>query len=610
MRNIWKSIKEDFKKNKVSAISWFACILVLYIVIFSLRPVAEQPEEISYDSFLDYLKKGEVDTVYYNSSSEIMQITLFNDISRNMSIEDRKEYEYPISDMRLVPYPNYEEFRKDMLEAGVNVEIYHKYSAEMILYLVFQILLPFIFIFLLLAVMRFQVHGVSPKDVIQTSDVQFDDIIGHEEIIDDIKFITELIKDPSKGDAVGAKMPKGLLFVGPPGTGKTLLAKAIAHEAGVPFLYQNASGFIEMYVGLGAKRVRDLFRIAKKQAPCILFIDEIDAIGGKRGNNKGTSENEQTINAILQEMDGFTGRDGVFVIAATNRPDELDEALVRSGRFDRQIVVSPPRDWIARRDLFQHYLEKFSVSDDVDIDNLSKQVSGFTGADIAMICNEASIVAVMQNKSVIDTACIEEAIDKKVFKGNRSKRNAYEKDRIIVAYHESGHAVMSYLLNEPVARASIQSTISGVGGAVFNQDKDTFFTTDEDMVNRVLIAYAGRASEEIKFDNVTSGASNDITQATEIMVQYIERLGFDSEFGLLDVSVLGKNHLVDSKHITEKLQKMSLKLYDRCKDMLSKNYDKVELLATKLLEVETLSGREISQLFEQGADKDEGKAEK
>ena len=375
------------------------------------------------------------------------------------------------------------------------------------------------------------------------------------------------------------------------------MAKAIAHEAGVPFLYQNASGLIEMYVGLGARRVRNLFKIAKKNAPCIIFIDEIDAVGGSRDSGKNTSEHEQTINALLQEMDGFNGRDGIFMIAATNRADALDEALVRSGRFDRRITVNPPRDWTVRKRLFDHYLAKYVCVDDIDVDTLAKQISGFTGADIAMLCNEASIIAAMHGKAGIDNACFEEAIDKKTFNGNRSKNEAVESDKNIVAYHEAGHAVMTYLTGQPIARASIQATTSGVGGVVFREDVNTMFQTAEDLRNGVLIAYAGRASEEIKFKSVTTGASNDITKATQIMVQYIEHLGFDGEFGLLDVSVLAQNHFMSSDNITERLSNMSNELYKECKDRLSENYNLVEKLAAALLEKNTLVGSEIKKLL-------------
>ena len=353
-----------------------------------------------------------------------------------------------------------------------------------------------------------------------------------------------------------------------------------------------------MYVGLGAKRVRSLFKLAKKKAPCIIFIDEIDAIGVARDSKNSHSENEQTINALLQEMDGFGTADNIFVIAATNRADALDKALVRSGRFDRRIVVNPPRDWTVRRDLFNHYLDKYKVADDLDIDTLAKQTSGFTGADIAMVCNEASIIAVMADSEVINKDDLESAIDRKIFRGNRSKAETDTLDRQIVAYHEAGHAVMTWLLGRPIARASIQSTTSGVGGAVFREDTTSKFTSDKDLRELVMIAYAGRASEDIKFKSLSDGASNDITKATEMMTEYIERLGFDDDFGLLDVGVLSREHLLDSKDITKKLSQMSKELYTECKQKLNDNYDKVETLAQSLLDCNTLSGDEIDKLLQ------------
>lgn len=600
MKDFFKDFIKYCKKNKGRLIVYAVIIAILYIAVWRLVTAnGDQIEEITYNQFVEYLDEGAIDTVYYNPSSEYMTITLLNDDTRDMSREDRDSYTYSSADMRRTLYPSYETFRKDVLSADCNIRLQNKpVTAMTVISSIFSFALPILCLAAMFVLLRGQVKGLDKKTLVQTSDVRFSDIIGHEEILDDVRFITKLIKDPTVGDKVGAKVPKGLLLSGDPGTGKTLIAKAIAGEAGVPFLYQNASGFIEMYVGLGAKRVRDLFKIAKSCAPCIIFIDEIDAIGCSRDNNRGTSENEQTINALLQEMDGFSGRDGIFIIAATNRADSLDPALVRSGRFDRQIIVNPPRDWTVRRELFKHYLSKFVVADDVDIDNLSKQVSGFTGADVAMVCNEASIVAVMHNKDAIDTECIEEAIDKKVFKGNRSKHDNHLKDKRIVAYHESGHAVMSYLLHEPIARASIQSTISGVGGAVFNQDKDSLFQTDTDLKNRIKIAYAGRASEEIKFHDVTTGASNDITQATQIMMSYIEKLGFDKGFGLLDAGVLNREHILNSDAVVSKMSEMSNELYAETLDMLKEHYSKVEALAQKLLDVESLSGDEITELLE------------
>lgn len=596
-----KKFFEKLKANK-KYIGWYILtVLILFVIIHQVlsNHTDNKIQKITYTEFEKLVKEDKIDTIYYSANEEWMTITLFNDDTKDMSIEDREEYSgYTNSDKRKVPYPAYDTFRKEILEHNISMKVVQgKSTIISILSSFLSLLLPLALFFMLFNHMS-KTQNLDKNSLLQTSDVRFSDVIGHSEILEDLQFIVELIKNPKIGDKVGAKVSKGILLSGEPGCGKTLIAKAIAGEAGVPFLYMNASSFIEMYVGLGAKRVRELFKIAKENAPCIVFIDEIDAIGTGRDSKRGTQENDQTINALLQEMDGFKDRDGVFVIAATNRADKLDKALVRSGRFDRQITVNPPRDWKVRKELFEHYLKQFAVSSDVDIDNLSKQVSGFTGADIAMVCNEASIVAVMKGKDAIDNACIEEAIDKKVFKGNRSKKEAYKEDKIIVAYHESGHAVMSYLTGQPIARASILSTVSGVGGAVFNQDKDSLFHTDKDFENQVLVCYGGRASEEIKFKDVTTGASNDITQATNIMLQYIEKFGFDKDFGLLDIDVLSQAHLMDGEAITEKLSKMSNNLYNKTKEMLKKNYPLVEKLAQKLLEVETLSGEEITELFE------------
>lgn len=596
---LWKRIRKFLKDNS-SAILLAVGLAILASNFLATRAAERGDiEEIPYAEFQELLEDGKIDTVWYSPTEEYMTITLLNEDTLPMDRKARDEYEYQDSDKRRVLYPATDEFREQVMLAGANIRSSTAQAKAMSIAMnVMSLVLPLCMLLWMMGMLKGQMRSASNRDLIRTSDVRFSDVIGQDEIIDDLRLVTELLKNPGKGDAVGAKPPKGLLLQGPPGTGKTLIAKAIAGEAGVPFLQQSASGFIEMYVGLGAKRVRDLFKVAKKNAPCILFIDEIDAVGMNRDNTKGTSENEQTINALLEQMDGFTGREGVFVIAATNRADKLDPALIRPGRFDRQVTVNPPRDWIVRADLFRHYLGKFAVSDDVDIESLSRTVSGFTGADIAAICNEASIVAMMADKKAIDMACIEEAIDKKVFKGNRSKRKQYERDREIVAYHESGHAVMSWLLGEPITRASIQSTVSGVGGAVFNADKDTLFSTKKDFENRLMILYAGRASESIKFGDVTTGASNDITQATNILLEYIEKVGFDDQSGLLDVSVLSREHLVDAGATSRRMADMSKEIYGRCRGMLGQNYDKVERLAKRLLEDETLAGNAIESLME------------
>lgn len=595
-----KKIKEFLKKNKTALIvSVIASILFTFLYAKFTMP-KENIDVISYKEFIELVQNHRVDKVYYNRNNEWMTCVLYNEDTINMTTQQRLEYDkYTEKDKRKVLYPAYDNFRKELLNQNIicvhvseELELFDKILK------LSSVFFPIFMIIMLIWIFRTTMMSLDRTELLQTSDVRFTDIIGHDEILDDIKFITQLIKDPTIGEKVGAKVPKGILLSGDPGCGKTLIAKAIAGEADVSFIYQNASSFIDRFVGVGAKHVRDLFKYAKQHTPCVIFIDEIDAIGVDREKSRGTSENDQTIDALLQAMDGFSGREGIFIIAATNRPDILDPALTRSGRFDRQIVVSKPRDWKVRKELFDHYLEKFTVSDNVNTENISKQVTGFTGADIATICNEASIIAVMNDKDCIDKDCIEEAIDKKIFKGNRSKKERYLKDKEIVAYHESGHAIMSYILGEPIARASIQSTVSGVGGVVFNEEKDSVFQTDKEFEDRILICYAGRASEEIKYHNVTTGASNDITQATNIMMHYIETFGFDKEFGLLDISVLSKEHLLNSNELTDKISKMSKEMYEKCLNLLKEHYDLVEKLATKLLEVETLNGEEIKDLLE------------
>lgn len=597
---MWEKIKAYFKKNKKPFIAALIAGLAFYIVFNAV--IVPQTEgnitEITYNEFKELVKDHKVDVIYYNNSSEYMTIGLYNEETSSMPLELRKAYTYDAKDKRIVPYPATDEFREGMLMEDVRMEVVTESSWLNLILNLGSLIIPLYFLFIMLSFLRMQTRGLDKKNIICTSNVKFSDVIAHDEIIEDVQFVSELVKNPSVGDKVNAKLPKGILLEGPPGTGKTLIAKAIAGESGVPFLSIAGSKFIELYVGMGAKRVRELFAMARQNAPCILFIDEIDAIGKSRNDNKNTQENDQTINEILTEMDGFTGREGVFVIAATNRADTLDEAVIRAGRFDRRIVVGPPKNWRERKLIFEHYLEKYVCDENIDIDSLSKQTVGFTGADIESVCNEASIRAVMKHLDKVDYDCVEEAIDVKIFKGNRSKKKSLEADRKIVAYHEAGHAVMSYLLHEPIVRASIMPTISGVGGAVFNADRETSFVTKDYYENRVKIAYAGRASEEIKFGDVTSGASSDITQATELLMEYIERLGFDKELGLLDIKELSKNHLMNGEELTKRMSSYSTKWYDETVQLLKDNYDKVEALAIKLLDIETLSGDAIVELFE------------
>lgn len=588
------------KRNKKSIIVSLIVATTLFVSVDIALYESNKPDEVTYAEFTDDLTSGKIDTIYYSSSDEMMRYTLYNEDTRGMTSTEREEYTYDKKYWRLTAYPAQEDFRKEMLEQGVSLTIksFDPISIKL-LSLLMPVAIPFLLFYMLIKLIYSGMPKLKSEDLLQKSNVKFKDVIGHDEVIDDLKFIVSLLKDPSKGKTLGAEVPRGILFSGDPGTGKTLLAKAIAGESEVPFIYMNASNFIELYVGTGAKRVRELFNMAKKNSPCVIFIDEIDAIGQQRGSARGSSENDQTINALLQEMDGFKDKGNIFVIAATNKPDSLDKALVRAGRFDRQIVIRPPKDWNVRKDLFDFYLKDCKVSDDVDTGTLAKQLVGFTGADISSVVNESKLIATMNDSVFIAMRDLEEAVDKIIFKGNRSKTEGYKKDKEIVAYHEAGHAVVTYLLHEPIARASIAGTTSGVGGVVFREEKNSQFQTNVDLENHLCIAYAGRCAERIKFDIVTTGASNDITQATNVILAYIEKYGFNTKFGMLDMEVLHNQSLIDNSYIVNLMSEMAVAYEKKTNDLLINNFNLVEILADKLLECETLSGDGILELFSQ-----------
>lgn len=595
------SYLKNLKKSHIIAV--VILLFIVWVGIDSYYSEKNEPEHVNYTQFVKDLKAGKIDTVYYNTQREYMRYTLLNKDTKKMSYKERKKYKYDNKYWRMTEYPGYDNFRRDVLLADTCVVLRtFDPASTTVLTLVGTLAIPVLFVVMLFGIYKSSLGGALSRrkrgDFIQTSDVKFDNVIGHDELKDDLQFIVKMLKNPKLGSKTGARLPKGILFSGSPGTGKTLLAKAIAGEANVPFLYADASAFVEMYVGLGAKRVRELFDIAKKNTPCIIFIDEIDAIGGKRRESGGTTEHDQTLNALLQEMDGFSTQSGIFVIGATNTPDKLDKALIRSGRFDRKVEVNPPKDWRVRKQIFEYYLRGKKLSESADLVVVSKQTVGFTGADIEAVVNEASIISAMRDSDTIGMEDIESAVDKQIFKGNRSKDKRESNDRVVVAYHEAGHAVVSYLLGIKLARASIIGTTSGVGGAVFQQESDSQFKTNEDFINDIKVCYGGRASEEIKFKTITTGASSDITKATELLNGYIQRYGFDNDFGLLDMDVLKDNMLIEADTMLSKMSELSRKFYKDTVNLLSENYGLVEVLAKKLLEVETLSADNIYELLE------------
>lgn len=580
---------------------WIAVIITLLVLVFitcfdTALYRLNMPDEATTAEFMASLRAGDVDTVYYSSGDEMMRYTLLNDETRAMSLEDRAKYYYEKEDWRVTKYIGGENFRRDMLvKYGVNLKI-HSFTPMMsgLWSMIFSILIIVLTFTLVMSLLQGSMAGGKKFDSMQGQiNTTFKDVIGQDEVLDDLRFIVKMMRG-EKLDAMGATIPKGVLLSGPPGTGKTLIARAVAGEAGVPFFSANASEFIDMYVGVGPKTVRTLFKQARKHKPCVIFIDEIDAVASTRGATGTTSEDNKTVNALLQEMDGFNKESGVFVIAATNNPDSLDPAIVRAGRFDRQVVVNPPRDWKVRKQMFDLYIGDTNCN--ISTETLAKQTVGFTGADISATVNEAKLVAAMTNKTALDSECFETAIDKKLFKANRSNAERHKHDVEVAAYHEAGHAVMNWLAGNAIARASIIGSTSGVGGAVFQADKDSGqFSTKEEYEWQIKICYAGRASEKVKFGKVTDGAGSDISQATKLIYTYVCKVGMADEYGALDVDIL--KSITPFAVPSEVLQDVSKRFMKEASELIQKNYKLVEAVAKELLDKETISGEEITDII-------------
>lgn len=559
------------------------------------------PEVISYQEYQKYLKNGEIDVIRYREDTEYMTICLGSEETKELTEEEKQEYHYPASSKFYVQFPNNEEFRKEMLEQGVTLVNAGEQSVALYILdhyggaVIYAVLIGL----MIYALKKNNPLGESDfaKAIISGDiDVTFDDVIGHEEIKEDLKLLVRQIKDGKNA----RNLSHGILFEGGAGTGKTMLAKAVAHEAGLNFISVNSSNLVEMYVGLGARRVRQAFKQARKIAPCVLFFDELDAVGAKRGSQRSHRENDQTINALLTEMDGFQTTDGVFVIAATNRAEDLDDALVRAGRFDRKVKIEAPKNWNTRKQLFDHYLADCELADDVNTEILAKQVVGFSGADISAVVRESKLISFKEEHDYITQDNLEEAIDKMVFKGNRVKDDKHhEEDVKIVAYHEAGHAIATIVTGNDVSRISIRGMTSGIGGAVFGSDNDRAFESKEDLENQIVIAYAGRASEEIFFgaNKITQGASNDITQATSLLYSYVAKYGFDNNFGLVDYEILVKNGIVSEDNITNRISKISSEIYQKTLNLIMAHKKETEVLAKRLIDVKTMDGKELDELL-------------
>lgn len=459
--------------------------------------------------------------------------------------------------------------------------------------------------------MIFGMGKSNAKVYVKSSEgIKFTDVAGEDEAKENLTEIVDYLHNPEKYKEIGASMPKGILLVGPPGTGKTMLAKAVAGEANVPFFSMSGSEFVEMFVGMGASKVRDLFKQAKEKAPCIVFIDEIDAIGKKRdGQLGGNDEREQTLNQLLTEMDGFEGNNGVIILAATNRPESLDPALLRPGRFDRRVPVELP-DLKGREDILKVHAKKIKVADDVDYNKIARMASGASGAELANIVNEAALRAVRDKRAYATQADLEESIE--VVIAGYQKKNAIltDKEKQIVAYHEIGHALVAAKQSNsaPVQKITIVPRTSGALGYTMQVEEGNHYLMDKtELENKIATYTGGRAAEEIVFGTVTTGASNDIEQATKLARAMITRYGMSKEFDMVAMEVVNNQYLggdtslacaaETQKIIDEKVVELVKKQHEKAAQILLENREKLDELSNYLYQKETITGEEFMNIL-------------
>jgi cell division protease FtsH len=516
----------------------------------------------------------------------------------------------------------------DAAQRGVRNKTIEDYNVEVakpsLLGQILATFLPFVIIIVLFLFLMNQVQGgggrvmqfakskakLISKDMPKTT---FADVAGCQEAIEELGEIKEFLQEPAKFQAVGAKIPKGVLLYGPPGTGKTLLARAVAGEAGVPFYSISGSDFVEMFVGVGASRVRDLFEQAKENAPAIVFIDEIDAVGRHRGAGMGGGhdEREQTLNQLLVEMDGFDVRGGVILIAATNRPDILDPALLRPGRFDRQIGVDAP-DLAGRHQILQVHSRGKPMANDVDLLSVARRTPGFTGADLANVLNEAALLTARQNKKVIDDVALDEAIDRVIAGPQRRTRLMSEKEKLITAYHEGGHALVAAALpgTDPVHKVTILPRGRALGYTMVLPDEDKYSQTRSELLDKLAYMLGGRAAEEMVFHDPTTGAGNDIDKATSVARAMVTEYGMTERLGAIKLGdnnaepFLGRdlghtrNYSEDVAAVVDQETKTLLaNAHQEAFDILVENREVLDSLVTALLDRETLDKAEIAEIF-------------
>lgn len=573
------------KKNIIIPI--ILIILVGTIFFFATKQNSNETQ-VQYKQFIEEVEKGNVTEVYI-STRETMQFKL----------KDGKIF--------VTENPRSLNLKETLLLSGVKVyERDLKSPAELIILITIAGSLVSAFIYLTLKNSKSKggAFRLSSMDVeaTQNTGLTFEDIAGNIEAKESIRELVDFIKTPEKYAKFKARMPRGVILYGPPGTGKTLMAKALASEAGVPFFAVNGSDFVQIYVGVGAGRIRDLFKKAKEKGKAVIFIDEIDAIGKKRSMRAdgGSDERDQTLNALLSEMSGFKNSDGIVVIAATNRLDTLDEALLRPGRFDRHIEVNLP-DVKDRQRILELYCKDKPMAQDVDLYKIAQLTVYFSGAKLENLVNEAAILAVKENSEYITMEHLDKALSIVVAGSEKKNKDIIrENDRKITAYHEAGHALITKLTSNSIVRKiTIIPSTKGAGGYTLTIPEDKSYHTKKGLLDMIKIYIAGRAAEEIIFgeENITTGASNDIQKVTEIVLGMFKDYGMFKETGLLNYSIIQESTQIDSKNIVIQANHLVSQLYDEVKDMLIENIDKLHVLADELLEKETIYEEDINRIL-------------
>ena len=595
-------------KNPKRPLVYYAVVAMLAVLLFNLLAVPAMAnaavKEVDYGTFMDMTEKGDIGKVEIESNQII-----FTDKSGQtfyktglMDDPDRTERLYKAG----------AEFSSEIVE-----------QTSPLLSFVLTWVLPILIFVWIGDVMSkkmmnggpnslmFNMGGSSAKVYVKSADgIRFDDVAGEEEAKENLTEIVEYLHNPEKYREVGANMPKGVLLVGPPGTGKTMLAKAVAGEANVPFFSMSGSEFVEMFVGMGASKVRDLFKQAKEKAPCIVFIDEIDAIGKKRqGNVMGNDEREQTLNQLLTEMDGFEGNNGVIILAATNQPDALDPALTRPGRFDRRVPVELP-DLKGREEILKVHAKKIKLADNVDFNKIARMASGASGAELANIVNEAALRAVRNGRKIVEEADLEESIE--VVIAGYQKKNAIltDHEKHIVAYHEIGHALVAakQTNSAPVQKITIVPRTSGALGYTMQVDEGNhYLMTKDELINKIATLTGGRAAEELIFGSITTGASNDIEQATKHARAMITRYGMSEEFDMVALETVTNQYLggdtslacsADTqREIDRKVVELVKSQHEKALKILTDNREKLDELAKYLYEKETITGEEFMSIL-------------